>query len=495
MTRTGSDYIRSIRDGRNVFLDGSKVEDVTVHPAYAEGVKAVARLYDIASDPANRGLMTYPSPGDAQPINTIWLIPRTPEDLVARRRAHKTWSDATYGLLGRSPDHVAAFLAGFAGAPDFFARGGQHFADNLLRVYDKASREDLYMAYTIVHPTVDRSKPASKQPEPNLYASVHKEADGGAIIRGAQMIGTGAVMADYIYVSVILPQRPGDEDYAIAFIVPCNAPGLKIYSRRPYSVGHPSVFDYPLSTRFDETDSLVVFDDVFIPWEHFFIYRDIELTYGQFVETAAHALGNFQAQVRFWSKLQFLVGLVKRIADRNGQSAAFDVQGRLGELAARATLVEGLIIAQESMAITDKNGVVWPNPQMLYANQTLQSSLYPEMVQTVRDMMGGSLIQLPSSSRDFADPHIAADLHRYVRWPSTDGYERVKLLKLLWDMIGSEFGGRHVQYEMFYAGPPAVVKTKEFATYNWADAERLVDQCLNSYDLTTEAASTVRRES
>lgn len=146
MTRSGADYIRAIRDGRAVYLDGEKVKDVTTHPAFAEVVKTVANLYDIANDPANRELMTFPSPQDGRPVNRCYLIPRTQEDLIARRKAHKRWADAMYGLLGRSPDHVASFFAGFAGSPEFFARGGQQYADNIQRFHARAGDDDLYMA-------------------------------------------------------------------------------------------------------------------------------------------------------------------------------------------------------------------------------------------------------------------------------------------------------------------------------------------------------------
>lgn len=493
MTRSGSEYIAALKDGRSVFLNGERVSDVAAHPAFAEAVKSVARLYDIANDPANRELMTFPSAQDGGPVNKAWLVPRSQQDLVARRLAHKRWSDETYGLLGRSPDHVASFFAGFLGAQEMFARGGQQFADNVAQYYARASDEDLYLAYTIVHPTVDRNKPPHQQPEPNLYASVYKERDDGAVIRGAQMIGTGGVLADHIFCTVILPLQKGDEDYAISFVTPANAPGVKIYTRRPYGVGPTSVFDYPLSSRLDETDSLIVFDDVFVPWEHFFVYRNLELTFLQFVETSAHVLGNTQAQIRFWSKMQFLVGLVKRIYDRSGQSSRMDAQAQLGELATQAAMVEGLVLAAEANPVTDKYGVVWPNPSMLYANQTIQQDLYPEVITKARGMMGGSLIQLPSSAADFANPEAAADINRYIRWPNVEAEERVKLLKLLWDLLGSEFAGRHIQYEMFYAGQPAVNKLKEFRAYDWTAAERLVDHCLSSYGLESEAASSARR--
>src|SRR5215475_7439820 len=216
MTRSGDDYGRGLRDGRTVLLYGERVTDVTTHPAFAAGIRTVAQLYDLAHDPANGELMTYPSPRDGHPINKSWLVPRSRDDLAARRRAIKFWADASYGFLGRSPDHVASFFAGFAGSPEFYARGGQQFADNLLRLAAKAADEDLYISYVIVHPTVDRAKPAHQQAEPYLYAGVAAERENGIIIRGAQMLGTGSVMSDYVFVTVILPLRPGDEDYAIS---------------------------------------------------------------------------------------------------------------------------------------------------------------------------------------------------------------------------------------------------------------------------------------
>jgi 4-hydroxyphenylacetate 3-monooxygenase len=483
MTRSGDDYVQGLRDGRTVLFNGERVADVTTHRAFAAAIRTVAQLYDLANDPSSRDLMTYPSPRDGRPINKCWLVPRTREDLAARRRAIKRWADASYGFLGRSPDHVASFVAGFAGSSAFYARGGQRFADNLLRFAAKAADEDLYISYVIVHPTVDRGKPAHQQAEPYLYAGVAAERENGIIIRGAQMLGTGSIMSDYVLVTVILPLRPGDEDYAISCVVPNAAPGLKLYPRRPYALGSTSVFDYPMSSRFDETDSLVVFDDVFVPWEDVFIYKNIELTAGQFTVTAAHVLGNTQAHIRSLAKLQFLTGLVKRCMDLSGRSASSEVVAQLGDVASRVSLVEGMILAAEVAAEPDQFGVMRPKDALLYASQVFQQSMYPALLNQIRGLLGGSLIQLPATVGELRAPDSAADIERYVRWPGARGQERVKLLKLLWDALGSEFGSRHLQYEMFYAGEPAAIQGREFRTFDWAAAEALVDHCLASYDI------------
>jgi 4-hydroxyphenylacetate 3-monooxygenase len=458
------------------------VADVATHPAFAGAVQTIAALYDLASDSAHRELMAYPSPRDGAPINKAWLVPRTREDLVARRRAIKFWADASYGFLGRSPDHVASFFAGFAGSSAFFARGGQPFADNLLRFASKAADEDLYVSYVIVHPTIDRAKPAHQQAEPYLYTGAAAERDNGIVLRGAQMLGTGAVMSDYIFVSVILPLKPGDEDYAISCVVPTAASGLKLYPRRPYATGATSFFDYPLSSRFDETDSLVVFDDVLVPWEDVFIYKNLELTAGQFSVTAAHVLGNTQSHIRSWAKLQFLLGLIKRCMDRSGRSESGDTTAQLGDLASRVSLVEGMILGAEAAAEPDTFGVMRPKDSLLYASQVFQQAMYPPLLNQMRGLLGGSLIQLPATVAELRVPESAADIERYVRWPKASGRERVKLLKLVWDALGSEFASRHLQYEMFYAGEPAAIQGREFRTFKWAEVENLVDRCLAGYD-------------
>jgi 4-hydroxyphenylacetate 3-monooxygenase len=483
VTRSGHEYIEGIRDGRQVYIDGELVSDVTTHPAFREAVQSISNLYEIANDPANRELMTYDSPKTGEPVNRAFTIPRSREDLVLRRKAIRRWAESTFGLIGRGPDHVAGFLAAFASAPGVFARHGQRFADNVVRFYEHVRDNDLYVSYVIVPPQIDRSKPAHQQEDPHLYAGVSEEHEDGIVIKGAQMLGTGAAISDYVLLSCIHPLRPGDENYAISVAIPISAPGLKTYSRRSYSESATSVFDYPLSSRFDETDSFLVFDDVFVPWENVFVYKDVNVVRSQFFETPAHVLGNNQAQIRFWTKLEFLTGLAKRVAEMNGVDALPPVQGALGELAAHAAMVEGLVRAQEANCEVDSNGVAWPGKAELYANMTLQPEIYSKMLNMVRDLSGGGLIQLPSSHADFKNPGIAADLNRYVQSPGTPSQERVKLMKLVWDIVGSEFASRHHQYEMFYAGAPFVVKGHMYRNYDFDGANALVESALSGYDL------------
>jgi 4-hydroxyphenylacetate 3-monooxygenase len=307
------------------------------------------------------------------------------------------------------------------------------------------------------------------------------------------MLGTGMALADYIHLSTIFPLRPGDENYAISVAIPIATPGVKIYSRRGYAAAASSVFDYPLSSQFDETDSLAVFDDVFVPWENVFVYRDLDLVQAQWWETPAHILGNNQAQIRFATKLDFLTGLAHRVADMNGLGSLPPVQGSLGELAAYASLVTGLVNGALQNCKIDDFGVARPGAAETFANMTLQSELYPKVLGMVRELCGGGLIQLPSSVEDLRSEDVAATLSTYIQSPGVPAVERVKLLKLVWDLVGSEFASRHVQYEMFYAGAPFVVKMRMFQNYDFGRADALVQSALDGYDLdgVKDTASTV----
>jgi 4-hydroxyphenylacetate 3-monooxygenase len=475
--RTGSDYLKSLNDGRQVFVDGEKVDDVTVHPAFREAARSVARLYDIAAAPENRDLMTFPSPKTGAPVLRAYQIPKSHADLRARRLFSETWAEATFGLMGRTPDHVAGFFCGYAAVPGLFAAAGQTFADNVVAFYEKMRDEHLYAAYAIVPPQIDRSKPAHKQSDPALHAGVVKERDDGIVIGGAQQVATGGALADYIQLSCIHPLVPGDENYANCVAIPVNAPGVKLFPRRPFATRADNSFDYPLSSRFDESDSYVVFDNVFVPWERVFIYRNLELTRDQWFKTPSHSYGNHQAQVRYVTKLRFMMGLAQRMTEMIGTAGQPPVTIAMGELAALATIYEGMLLAHETNAPI-KDGVLWPSVVTLYSAMAMQAEFNGRMLEMVRELVSSSVISLPSSAADFDNPEIAPYIERYMRSGTMDARSRTALVRLLWDFLGTEFGSRHQQYEKFYGGSSFVVKQNVYRNYDFKRATALVDRAL-----------------
>jgi 4-hydroxyphenylacetate 3-monooxygenase len=484
MSRTGRQYVESLRDGRAVYVNGERVKDVTEHSAFRGAVRSIAGLYDLASSPEIRNTITYPSPRTGEPVNVAFLQPRDRADLARRRRGLQLWAESTYGLMGRSPDHVAGFLVGFSLRPDLFARGGARYADNVVGYYEHVRDNDLYVSYVLIPPQIDRGKPAHQQSDPTLYAGVVEEKTDGIVVSGAQVLGTGAAISNEVFFSQIVPMRPGEENYALSLAVPIATPGVRLIVRRPYAVGAPSVFDYPLSTRYDESDAVVVFDRVFVPWERVFVYRDTALTYAQFYETPAHVLGNHQAQVRFSVKSRFLSGLAHRLVEANGVDTQPAVQSMLGELASYSSMAAGLVTASEAECVEDPRGFVYPAPTYIYSNGWLQATYYGTMLNILRELTGAGFLQVPSSYREFHNAEIAEDLRRFMRSPGHDALERAKLFKLGWDLVGSEFAGRHAQYELFYAGSRSMTTSiRSYRTYDFAGAKALVDRCLASYDL------------
>ena len=475
--RTGTDYLRSLNDGRRVFVDGECVKDVSAHPAFRQAARSIAGLYDIAAAPELRERMTFVSPKTGAPVQRGWQIPHTHADLRARRLFSETWAEATFGLMGRAPDHVAGFFAGYAAVPSFFAGAGQQFADNLVAFYEFMRDNHVYCSYAIVPPQIDRSKPAHAQSDPALYAGVVKERDDGIVISGAQQLATGGAISDYIQLSCIQPLAPGDENYANCLAVPLSAEGLKLYPRKPYSRAG-SAADYPLSSRFDESDSYVVFDNVFVPWERVFIYRNLELSRDQWRKTPSHLLGNHQAQTRYVTKLRFMAGLAQRMNEMTGNAANPAVTVVMGELVALVSIYEAMLLAHETMG-TIEDGVLWPSKTAYYAASAMQSEFNGRMLEIIRELAGAAFITLPSSEADFGNPEIAADIARYMGSGNADARTRVKLMRLIWDFLGSEFGSRHAQYEKFYGGPSFAAKQNLYRNFDFKRATALVDKALN----------------
>ncbi|HTH98421.1 MAG TPA: 4-hydroxyphenylacetate 3-hydroxylase N-terminal domain-containing protein [Stellaceae bacterium] len=476
--RTGAQFLADLSASkRTIFVAGEKVSDPTKHPAFRNAARTLARLFDYAADPANREAMTFTSPDTGRPVWRCWQIPQNHADLRAKRIAAEGWAEQSFGLMGRTPDHVANFFAGYAAKPDFFDKD-RGFDRNILDFYRYARDNHRYIAYAIVPPQIDRSKPAHQQADPTLYAGVVKETDSGIVIRGGQQLATGAVFADYVQVSCIHPLKEGDEAYAFNVVIPVDAPGVRLIARRAFPLQATSAEDYPLTSRFDETDSFVVLDDVHVPWKHVFIYRDTQRCFTQWWQTPSHLYGNHQAQARYATKLRFLMGLAKRMNEATGNDKVPPVMVEMGELAAYASIVEHMLHAQEVDATIDKDGTLWPSKTALYAVMALQSQINPHMIDIVRELTGAGMITLPSSAKDFDNPESAPDVERYFVSSEMGARDRVRLMRLAWDFIGTEFANRHQQYEKFYGGAAYLVKTNMFRNYDFARAGRMVDDAL-----------------
>lgn len=485
MTRTGEEYIESLRDGREVWYDGERVKDLTTHSAFRNTIRSIAHLYDLTHESGVRDKLTVESPDTGNRILRAYHIPRTRDDLVARRVGFRLWSQATFGFLGRSPDYMAAAVAGLASAPQVFTGTDFDGAANIVAHHRRMAEHDLYQAHTLVDPQIDRSKPPSQQEENDLYVGVVKERDDGIVVRGAKMVGTAAAFGDEILVGTSQRLAPSEANYAISFSVPIASPGVKLISRVSYEAKASSVFDNPLASRFDENDALLVYDNVFIPWERVFVYRDVDVCTNQWWHTSAFVNFIHHGATRFWTKLEFLTGLALLIAKANNTYGMPPVNAQLGRLVSWLNVARSMVLAMESACepVAGPTGAVEPNREIAVSQLAVAPALYPKVLAEIKLLAGGGVIQLPATVRDLLSPDLGPILRKYVRSPGHPTEQRVKLLKLAWDALGSEFAGRHEQYERFYHGAPHVYLQTIVRETDTEVYERFTQSLLDGYTI------------
>jgi 4-hydroxyphenylacetate 3-monooxygenase len=483
--KTGDQHLRSLRDGREVYIQGERVADVTSHPAFRNCVASAAYLYDFQCAPQHIETMTFASPSTGDRVSRAWQLPASYSELVERRQALTAWAETHFGFMGRSPDHVASCISGMYMGMEVFESYDPRGAVALRDYYEFARDRDLFLTYVIINPQADRTRSAHEQDDETLVAHICGQDSQGITVTGAKMLGTSAVMANEVFVTSIQPLKPGDERYALSFATPIDSPGLKILARKSYEASAGSVFDNPLASRYDENDAVLYFEGVKVPWERVFIAGDIAMCQKQFHATPAHVYQNYQCQIRLAVKLRFLTALGRMIAKVNGSEHFPQVRESLGELAAEAAMVDGLLHAMEIKGRRQGEYFI-PDRHTLYAAQVLTQRLYPKVIGTLRVLAGGSLIMLPSGIEDFADTRLADYVLRAQGSAVLSPRERVKFFKLAWDAVGSEFASRHTQYEMFYAGANFVTAGHSYRTYDWDAAEALVERLLGSYRVEDE---------
>lgn len=477
-TKTGADHLRALKDGRVIVVDGACITDHVEHPAFKNAVGTAASLFDYNSAAANVERMTFESPTSGGRVSRAWQLPTTYRELVERRHALEQTAKNTFGWVGRTPDHVASTLCAMMMGIDVFQRHGPRRARALRDYFVWARDHDIWAGYAIVPPQTDRFPPVEEGAYVN--ATVCDEDHEGITVRGSRQLGTGLPMAQELLVAAVQPLKPGDEKVSFTAMVPLNAKGLRLLSRRSYERKASSEFEYPLSTHFDENDAMVFFDDVKIPWERVFVHNDIKMARAQWDEVPAMIYHSYPAQIRLSVKLQFLLGIAYRVAEENGVARLPPVMEMLGQMAAEANIVQGMVAAVETTGVQYGSYFI-PNPGLQYSAMVYAQSLYPSFIARLRELAGGAVIGLPSSVADVINPETSTYIERVHGTAARSAIDRIKLFNLAWDSIGSEFASRHAQYEIFYSGPAFGNRMRNFNAYDWQGAAGLVDSFLGSY--------------
>jgi 4-hydroxyphenylacetate 3-monooxygenase len=477
--RTGAELLQSLQDNRQLFIDGERVGDVTTDPRFAAAAQSLAELYDMQHDPTLIERMTFQSPASGERVGLSFIEPRSVEELVRRRDMVKIWMDATCGMFGRSPDFMNIFFTGFASAADEFGKNDKRFAENARAYHAHIREKDICLTHTLVNPQVDRSRPVEKQ-DKDLAAKIVKETGAGIVIRGARMVSTLCVYADDLLVlpSTYLANSKEAEPYAFGFSVPVNAPGLRFICRP--SVIHQnaaSVMDYPLSARFDETDAMVIFDDVLVPWERVFIYRDPELCNGLYNRTGIMPQIMHQFAIKNLAKAEFMMGLGFAIARSTNIDQHLQVQGMLAELIQYTEFSRACLRASEADAAPGSCGVMTPAAMPLWTVRMMFPKMFVRMCEIIQLLGAGGLVAVPSYA-ELAGP-VAGDVATYFQAANADAATRIKLFRLAFDAAVSSFSGRQQLYERYYSGDPVRLAGTLYGLY---DKDTYMDRVFEMLD-------------
>jgi 4-hydroxyphenylacetate 3-monooxygenase len=487
MLRTGQHYLESLRDGRRIYVGGELVRDVTTHPAFRNSARSFADIYDRKRAPENVEAMSYQENSDRFP--GWYLMPRDRNDMRKRAETHRRVASWTYGLLGRSPDHVASFLTGLAMHPELFEGNRKGFGKNLTSYYDKMRREDLFACYVVVAPQGARN--------PEMYGrkatiaqglQVTAEDDDGIVLSGMKMLGTGAPFSDEIWVGNLLPMPAEQKGQAVTCAVPTGTEGVSLWVRQSYEKSARGAFDSPFASRFDESDAVAIFDNVKVPWERVFLLDDTVLSREIYFRTPSHVMGNHQAIVRYHEKLKLILGFAYRAAEMNNVLQVLAVRETLSKLAVAEAGLKGWIAGQIEDA--ERSGpYLHVNRRELYAALNWCTNNYAPITETVREMLGAGPFMMPADVSVLSDPTLREQFERYWQAGEATAIDRLKLMKLAWDYLGSDFAGRHAQYEKFYAGPQFVHALYNFNNCPWSERKQQIDELMAEMAVPEVAAS------
>lgn len=479
----GQEYLKSLDDGREVWIYGERVKNVAEHPAFRNSARMIARMYDALHDPQRRSILTAPTEWGGF-TQKFFRAPHTVQEQVAQRDAIAEWQRCAWGWMGRSPDYKGSFL-GTLGANAGFYRG---YEDNARRWYRKAQERTWYVNHAIMNPPVDRELPANESSD--VFVRVVKENDAGIFVSGAKVVATGSALTHYTFIAHIGQVPIQDPNFSPVFIVPTGAPGVKLLCRvsneyRAAVLGSP--FDYPLSSRLDENDAILVLDNVFIPWEDVFMHGDVTQANKFNVGSGFLERASLHGCTRFAVKMDFIVGLLTRALEITGAKAFHGVQAQLGEVIAWRNAFWALSDAMAKSEV-QWNEMVRPDPHFAGAYRVLNQEAMPRIKNIIEQIVASGLIYLNSHTSDFKVPEIRGYLDKYVRGSAgTDAVERVKVMKMLWDAIGTEFGARHELYEINYIGSNDVTRlTNLYAAQGSGNLDRFkafAQSAMDEYDL------------
>ncbi len=472
--RRGEEFLQSLRDGRRVWLQGERVEDVTTHPSLAGCARSVAGVYDLQHTPAHRELLTMPSSATeatGERVSLAYLLPHSVADLTRQREMYEFLVRRAGGVAARLPQHLATVVLGLYDVRDLLGEENPTFAQNVARYFEYCREKDLSIATIFHDPVRHRNHPESDRD----YLRVVERRPDGIIVRGAKGVGTQAPCANEL-LCLTMPRPDLKPDEVLYFAVPVNAQGIHLICRQPLTPSNPE--DHPLSPYWDEMDAIVLFDDVFIPWERVFYLRqshpeDIGF-YGRLFQEVI-SLGPWYVLVRMAVKAEALLGICAAMADYLETAKQPQVQTALADAIVYLETLRAFIYTAEVYPVRSRSGLTLPNFTLAQAARVFAIERHPQMLQMIRELCGSDILMAPGQA-DMNNPEIGRQIRRYFVEKDERAEERFRMLKLAWEYACDSFGSRQLLFEMYNVSSLARNKQRLVNAYDTSPFVRLAKE-------------------
>jgi 4-hydroxyphenylacetate 3-monooxygenase len=455
---TGQQYKESLRDGRTIIdAKGNIIEDPVTHPQLKNGIDTLAKMYDAQFDPELQELTTFVDKETGNRYSTDWMIPRTFEDLEKRRKVLRMSTYKTFGVFGRPNDYGSMMAMGFLSVIDKIEEEDKELAENVRSFVEFSQQHNIICADLIADVQTDRKVPIHQR-EGRLRI-VERRSDG-VVLYGAKPCASVSAIGHFMTVSTAL--SPGlNEDAAIWGAIPVNSKGLSIVLREPVT-NHESVFDdHPIDAFGEEIDSMMIFDNVFIPNEYLFSVGNLKLL-GLYRESCA--IAHWHILSRLMYRAEIFAGVAQTIADILDTKAFQGVRDSITEVISYAATLKAFIIAAEKEA-EDWNGIKVPSDELITVGRLHSIENYPRVMHILRDMSGQGLISR-FTKKTWEHPNVGPKLDEMLKGTNASAFEKNRFFNFVWDLTCSSHASRVALFENVNSTNAPIVKAEIFRSYD-----------------------------
>jgi 4-hydroxyphenylacetate 3-monooxygenase len=459
----GNNFIERLdRLENEIWYDGEKIKGkISEHSAFKGIIMTNASLYDLQNNQDLQDEMTYFTANKEDRIGLSYLQPKTKEDLKRRRKMIEYWARHTHGMMGRSPDYMNTVVMSFASSAAILKGRENCFPENLVAMYERAMEQDLSFTHTFITPQVNRSQVNLGFSNEPISAKVVDRNKTGLVIKGARLLATQGGLTDEVLV-FSAPRVFFDPSEAFAFSIPSNTKGLKYICRESF-VGGESSFNHPLSSRYEEMDSIVVFDNVLVPWERVFYYDNVDASTDFLLQSSFYQYAYHQVVTRQIVKTEFMLGVAQLLVETINVGEYQHIQEKLSEIIIGLETMKALLEKSENDAELDEWGYMRPSMIPLQVASNIFPRIYPRFSEIIQLIGASGMVSLPTEKA--FDSEIRVELNQYLQADSMNAVDRVKLFRLAWDLTMSSFGTRQIQYERYFFGDPIRLSSNLYKNY------------------------------